>query len=170
MEVDEQLHAVGCCAPSDLHSRVDVVVAAAVAAAGAVIGVVPDAHADHIDAVFGKDRKEILFRTVEVIVSHAAALFGQYAGNIHAENKILRQVFHFFDIQRFRAHGVFLLLRGGSGASAGGKQQCRGKQQRCESAFFCLFHFSSPVSQLIVSSARATASAASSPVPVSAAA
>ena len=139
MKIDQQLHAVCRGAPPDLDSGVDVVVAAAVAVAGAVIRIVPHAHADHVDPVRGQDRKQILFLAVEVIILHAAALLGQDARHVHPEDEILRQVLDLSDVQRIGAHVRSLPLRCGRLAVAGAKQQRRAKQQRDDSAFF-VFH------------------------------
>ena len=128
VEVDEKAQAVFRRAAADLGGRRDVAVAAAVAAALRVKGVVPHAHADRVDAALGERGEEILFPAVEAAVHDAAALLGQDAGDVHPEDEVRGEILHLFYIQALRAHGRQLRFLP-RGRGAGGKQQRRGQSR-----------------------------------------
>ena len=89
MEVDVKLHSVLGRAFSDFDGFRDVVIPAAIAMAFAIVRIVPNADANHVDAVFGKDVEEVAFLAVEVVILDPALLQGDDAGAIHAEDKVI---------------------------------------------------------------------------------
>ena len=104
MEVHDQLQAELRGALPDLQGIFDVAVAAAVAAALGVIGVVPDPHADVGHPVFRQDLEQILLLPVEVIEADAAPLLGDQRGHVHTHDEVLRQILHL-------QHAQLLLFR-----------------------------------------------------------
>ena len=71
MEVYQQVQSVLCRALTDLRGGRDIIIAAAVAVAVTVIGVVPHADADGVDAVVGKYFEDVLPIAVAVAEDHA---------------------------------------------------------------------------------------------------
>ena len=98
VEVHQQLHPAGRGSFSDLHRGADVAVSSAEAMPFRVIGIVPYPHPDGVDPVVRQNPEQILLLPVEVPVADAALFLGDHAGYIHAEKKVLRQVFHLPDI------------------------------------------------------------------------
>ena len=97
MEIDQQLHAAVSRAPADLLCLFQIVVAAAVAVAVRVIGIVPDAHADVIDAVVSKYFENILRLPCLIFEAHTGVFERDDRGDIHTADKIRvlkRDLFH----------------------------------------------------------------------------
>ena len=90
MEIHQQPQARGGSSFSDLHRRGCIAVSAAEAVSVPVKRIVPDPHPDRVNAVLRQNLKQVLFPAFKVIVFNAALLLGEYAGNIHAEDEILR--------------------------------------------------------------------------------
>ena len=90
MEIHQQLHARRRCPLANGNGIFNIAVAAAVAVARCVEGIVPDADTDVVDAVFTEDLIDILFGAFVVIVLHAALFQRGHAGGIHAHDEILR--------------------------------------------------------------------------------
>ena len=116
VEIHQQPHAVGCGAAADFHGGGDVAVASAIAVALAVKGVVPHPDVDVVDAAFCQDSKQILFLPVKIVVFHSRRFQRKHRGHVHAQDEVLRQVFHMADVQRA------FLPQGGEGRKAQGQQ------------------------------------------------
>ena len=117
VEIHQQPHAMGRGAAADFHCGGDVAVAPAIAVALAVKGVVPHPDADVVDAVIRQDGEQIPFLSVKIVIFHPRRFQRKHGGNIHAQDEVLRQVFHMADVQRA------LLPQGGQGSQAQGQQQ-----------------------------------------------
>ena len=102
MEIRQKLHPAGGCPFPDLHRGTDITVAAAEAVAVCVIRIVPDPDADIVDPVVRQQPEQVRFISIEIVIFHTAGFFRQHAGDVHAEDKILRQVLHLLHVQRVR--------------------------------------------------------------------
>ena len=111
MEVYEQTLAGGRSAFSDFNRGRKVVVAAAEAMAFIIIRIYPDADADPADAVLFQQFKQVTLRACAVAVADAGFFERGHAGDVHAENEVLRQLLHGFHVQRV------LLRTGGRGVA-----------------------------------------------------
>ena len=139
MEVHKKLHAVCGGTFAYLNGIIYVAVAAAIAVSVGIKGVVPYADADIVDAVFAENFIDILFRTVIVIIFHAALFKGRHAGGIHAHDEVFGQVLHLFHIESIgcghRHSGAFLRLgrlprRRGASAAGAEKHKCGESQSK----------------------------------------
>ena len=72
----------------------NIAVAAAVAMTLGIEGIIPDSDADVGDAGVRQHLKDIRRVAFRVSVDNAAGFLRENAGGVHAENEILRQVFH----------------------------------------------------------------------------
>ena len=124
MEIHQKLHSILGSPFADGDGVVNIAVAAAVAPAFPVIGIIPDPHPDIVDAVFTEDLIDILFYAVVIVVFYAAILQGRHAGSVHAQDKILRQIFNLLYIERIGIHRHILLRFRCPllGCAAGGEQ------------------------------------------------
>ena len=109
MEIHQQFHAILCGTLAYFHRIVDIAVAAAVAVALRIVGIVPDTDTDIIDAVLAQDLVDILFRAVEVKKLHTALFQRGNAGGIHAHNKIIGQILYLLHIQSIGTDLRFLI-------------------------------------------------------------
>ena len=116
VEIHQQAHAVDRGAAADFHCGGDVAVASAIAVALAVKGVVPHPDADIVDAAIRQDGEQIPFLPVKIVVFHPRRFQRKHRGHVHAQDEVLRQVFHMADVQRT------LLPQGGEGRKAQGQQ------------------------------------------------
>ena len=99
MEVHQQLLPGGRRPFSDLHRGGNITISAAEAVSVRVPWIVPDPDADGIDSILRQYAEQVRLVSVKIVVFDAAVFLGNHAGNVHAENKIFRQVLHFFHIQ-----------------------------------------------------------------------
>ena len=88
LNVHQQLHAVCRCPPCNFAGGIDVVVAAAVAVAAAVIRLIPDAHTDIIHIMIVQHPEQIRFVPGLVMEDHTGLLDRNDAGNIHAADRL----------------------------------------------------------------------------------
>ena len=99
VKIHQQRQAVRGGPSADLHSRLNIVVSAAVAVPVTVKGIIPDPDADQVHAVFAQQCKQILFRAVRIPVADAGSLQGQNRRYIHTQKKVLRKMFRLPDIE-----------------------------------------------------------------------
>ena len=92
MEVDQDTHTGPGCPLADFYGCVNVVVAAAITLSVGVIGIIPDADPDIVDAAGSKQVKKALvvqFISLKIVIVDAAVLLGYIGGYVHAADEII---------------------------------------------------------------------------------
>jgi hypothetical protein len=90
VEINAHLHAIHCRALTKLDRRGKVIISAAVSVSVLIIGIVPYAKADIVDACLRHRHKNVLFLAFEIIVFYAAVFLSKYDGGVHSADKVFR--------------------------------------------------------------------------------
>ena len=99
VEVHQQLHAKLRGSFADGHGIFNIAVAAAIAVAVFIKGIVPYANANIVDSVFRKNLINILFDSVVVVVLDSACFKRGYCRSIHTHNKVFGHIFNLFNVK-----------------------------------------------------------------------
>lgn len=89
VEIRQQLHSVGSGPFSDLNRFFQIIIAPSIAIAVGIIGIIPDAHPDIIDACFLQRFEYILFLSGFIVKGDAALFQSDDTRNINPFYKIL---------------------------------------------------------------------------------
>ena len=95
MEINQQFHTLGGGPLTDFDGVVEVAISTAISLAVGGKWVVPYSNTDIVNAVFSKNLINILRLAIVIGILYTAIFQCWYAGGIHAENKVRRQILYF---------------------------------------------------------------------------